>query len=95
MKNKSTELGSAVAIEERPFEWAGHRFVTSHTPPRDADLLEGVGVRGMRRVAIMGDYQMEQKRTNSQYDHATTWLYNEGGTLDGDQTGEWVLRQRA
>ena len=62
------------------FEWTGRNFETSHAYPWAAELLDGVGPRGKRRVAIMGDYQTELRRTNKQYNETTTWLYSEDGT---------------
>lgn len=76
----------------RPIDWDARRFETSHTPPRVATLMEGRSHSGKRRVMAFGDYQMECRRTNPQYDHATVWHYNEDGTLDGDMSGEWKLR---
>lgn len=46
---------------------------------------------GFKRVAIMGDYQVECARTNPQYDASTNWHYAPDGTLPGDSSGEWRL----
>ena len=82
---------SDTATKQR-FDWDSRKLETSHTPPRTATLMSGLSHSGKRRVMAFGDYQMECRRTNPQYDHATVWHYNEDGTIDGDTTGDWTLR---
>lgn len=79
---------------EVTFTWS-RKLVTSHAKPRPA-IDRGTDQRsGKRLVQIRGDFEMECLRTNPQYEGVTTWYYNQDGTIDGDASGDWRLREAA
>lgn len=70
-----------------PIDWT-QRLQTRHDRPRTAILLDGLGVGGKRRVAIIGDHALSHEMGKSAYtientfdraDHPTIYLFDENG----------------